>query len=43
MENSMNVFYIVENINEFIVFGAGMASALAVLTCSVFCFPKDES
>lgn len=39
----MNVFYIVENINEFFIFATGMASALAMLTCSVFCFPKDES
>lgn len=39
----MSFFYIVENINEFLFFGAGMASALAILTCSVFCFPKDES
>ena len=39
----MNIFYLIENIHEFIFYGAGTAAALLVLTCSVFCFPKDES
>jgi hypothetical protein len=38
----MNLFYVVEIINELIMFGAGTATALVVLTCSVFCIPKDE-
>ncbi len=39
----MNLFYVVEFINELIFIGAGTATALVVLTCSVFCVPKDES
>jgi len=39
----MNIFYVVEIINEILFFGTGTAAALAVLTCTVFCFSKDES
>lgn len=39
----MNVFYVVEFINELVLLGAGTVTALVLLTCSVFCFPKDES
>jgi hypothetical protein len=38
----MNLFYVVEIINEILMLGAGTATALVVLTCTVFCFPKDE-
>jgi hypothetical protein len=39
----MNLFYVVEIINELTIIMAGTAAALAIITCSVFSFPKDES
>ena len=39
----MNVFYVVENIDKLFFVVAGIASALVMLTYSVFSFPKDES
>ncbi|GAB58033.1 hypothetical protein RNAN_1004 [Rheinheimera nanhaiensis E407-8] len=38
----LNIFYVVENIQELMFLSAGIASALSLLTCTVFCFPKDE-
>jgi ABC-type Fe3+ transport system permease subunit len=40
---AMNLFYVVEIINELMMLIAGTTTALVVLTYIVFCFPKDES
>lgn len=39
----MDVFYVVEFIDELSAICAGMVAALTVLTCLIFSFPKDES
>uniref|UniRef100_A0A486XSU0 Uncharacterized protein n=1 Tax=Rheinheimera sp. BAL341 TaxID=1708203 RepID=A0A486XSU0_9GAMM len=38
----MNMFYVVENIHEILILAAGTAAALMILTCTIFCFPKDD-
>ena len=39
----MNLFYVVEYYSEIFFVTAGTATALAIATCLIFCFPKDES